>query len=106
MMIGTDDDLAHRAGHVEPVDAGQSEVEHDQVRDDRADQSQRVLARPCRRHPEPGVDQVVAHDVDDRRLVVDDEHVLHDSIMARRRRAASDATRAIRRRGHTTDDAP
>ncbi len=69
--------LADRAGTVEPVDAGQSEVEHDQVGDDGADQPQRLLARSSRRHPEPGVDEVVPHDLHDGRLVIDDEHVGH-----------------------------
>ena len=76
-MIGTADDLADRPGDVEPVDAGQAEVEHDQVGDDGADQPQRLLARSCRRHPVPGVDEVVPDDLDDGRLVVDDEHVSH-----------------------------
>ncbi len=64
------------AADLEPVDAGQHEVEHDEVRQPRARRGQRVFPAGDHRHAVAFLVQVVLDELEDVALVVDDEHVL------------------------------
>ena len=61
-------------GDVEPLHVGQHHVEHDRVRTPVSGLAQRVGAGAGGGHLVPMVAQTHAEDVDDARLVVDDEH--------------------------------
>ena len=76
-MIGTAESRRIGARHVEAVHARQAEVEHDQVRAQRP--GRREGRRPVGRghDVEAGVREVVARELDDPRLVVDDEDPAH-----------------------------
>ncbi len=64
-------------GDVEAVEAGQAEVEHDEIRPIAPDRGQGGLAVGRRAHGEPSVLEIVAGEVRDLRLIVHDEDRLH-----------------------------
>ena len=74
MRIGTAELRADAPAHLEPVDAGQSDVEHDEPDRVARELRQRLLAAA---HPDDAVAvalEVRPHDRPDRLLVLDDEH--------------------------------
>ena len=100
-MIGTSDVAAERARHVEAVELRQPEVQHDQVGLLGAGPHQRLAAvcAPSRR-AKPAALQVVADELDDLRLVVDDEDGGHAAPMLRDARTGDAHTRRPIHRGH------
>jgi hypothetical protein len=67
---------AEPLGDVEALHVGEHDVEHDQVRIERADGGDRAGARARRLHREALEAQRHGHHVDDVRLVVDHEHAV------------------------------
>ena len=77
------------AGHVEPVEPRQPEVEHDEVGPAGAQRVERGLAVAGAEHGVAGGAEIVAAERDDLGLVVDDEDRLHRDNRSRRRARAS-----------------
>ena len=73
-MIGTTPSRRRARAHVEPVEAGQAEVQDDQVRPPRPRRAQRGRAVECREDGEAAVLQVVADELHDPRLIVNHEN--------------------------------
>ena len=65
---------AQRAAHLEPVDPGHPDVEHDRDRPQPRDRGERARAVRLDVHAEARVRQVEPLEVGDRRLVLDDQH--------------------------------
>ena len=79
MMIGIVRFLPQGARHLETVEAGKPEVEHHEVGPAPARRFQRADAVAGDDHVEAGEPQVIARDLGDLRLVVDDQDRLHRS---------------------------
>ena len=76
-MIGVPGALgAEPARDLEALHVGQHHVEHDQVGAERGDRGERVRARAGGLHGEALEAQGHRDDIDDVRLVVDDEHAV------------------------------
>ena len=65
--------LAQAPAHLQPVDVGEADVEHDEPGPVRADRLQPRLAGRRLEHPEPVAGEIEVDEVGDVGLVVDDD---------------------------------
>ncbi len=77
ITIGIAEFAPQLAGDIEPVQPGQAEVQHDQIRTALADRRQRGRTVARREDREARVLEVVAGQGGDLRFVIDDEDGLH-----------------------------
>lgn len=79
-MIGRSDSFRRARATSRPVEAGKPEIEHHEVGTAPASRFQRADAVAGEDHVEAGEPQVIARDLGDLRLVVDDQDGLHGSV--------------------------